>query len=267
MRGDGRGMATGKVKKKEGFLELLKTIVYALLIAGVFRTILFQPFWIPSGSMKSTLLIGDYLFISKYAYGYSAASCPTVFGVNLCPFISGRVLADEPDRGDVIVFKHPRTEEDYIKRLIGLPGDRIQMRSGVLRINGEAVGMERDGVFLDDSAGFCSDRRTVDGETVCALERWRETLPGGVAHTILNTADGMAFDDTPEFVVPEEHYFFMGDNRDNSRDSREPRASGGVGFVPFENLIGRAEVIAVSADGPFWRVWDWRFGRSFSAID
>ncbi len=243
-----------KTKKKEGFGELLKTIVYALLIAGVFRTLLFQPFWIPSGSMKSTLLIGDYLFISKYSYGYSSASCPSLFGVNLCPFIPGRILASEPDRGDVIVFKHPRTGEDYIKRLIGLPGETVQMRGGVLHIDGRRVGMERDGVFID-------------GDNGRALEVWRETLPGGVSHVALNTVDGMMFDDTPEYLVPEGQYFFMGDNRDNSRDSREPRAAGGVGFVPFENLVGRAEIIAVSADGPFWQVWNWRFGRSFMSIN
>ncbi len=259
-------MSMAKTKKKEGFGELLKTIVYALLIAGVFRTILFQPFWIPSGSMKSTLLVGDYLFISKYAYGYSSASCPTIFGVNLCPFIPGRILASEPERGDVIVFKHPRSDEDYIKRLIGLPGDTIQMRDGVLNINGEPVKMTRDGVFLDDAFGRCNDRREVGGERLCALESWTETLPNGVSHTILNTADGMTYDDTPEYVVPKGAYFFMGDNRDNSRDSREPQSSGGVGFVPFANLVGRAEVIAVSADGPFWAVWDWRFGRTLKLI-
>jgi signal peptidase I len=260
-------MARAKAKKKEGFGELLKTIVYALLIAGVFRTILFQPFWIPSGSMKSTLLVGDYLFISKYAYGYSAASCPTLFGVNLCPFLSGRILASEPERGDVIVFKHPRTDEDYIKRLVGLPGETVQMIGGVLHIDGVAAQLVEDGVFLDTASSFCEDRREVDGRRFCALSASQETLPGAArSHTVLNTADGMAFDDTPPFTVPAGHYFFMGDNRDNSRDSREPRAAGGVGFVPFENLVGRAEVIAVSADGPFWAVWNWRFSRSFSAI-
>ena len=259
-------MAKAKAKKKEGFGELLKTIVYALLIAGVFRTILFQPFWIPSGSMKPTLLIGDYLFISKYAYGYSSASCPTLFSVNLCPFISGRILASQPERGDVIVFKHPRTDEDYIKRLIGLSGDTVQMRGGVLHINDRPVGMARGGVFLDPAFGMCADSRDVGGQRMCALQAWTETLPEGTAHTILNTADGMTFDDTPEFRVPEGHFFFMGDNRDNSRDSREPRASGGVGYVPFENLVGRAEVIAVSADGPFWQVWNWRFERTFKGI-
>jgi signal peptidase I len=243
-----------KAKKKEGFGEFLKTIVYALLIAGVFRTLLFQPFYIPSGSMKSTLLIGDYLFISKYAYGYSAASCPTVFGFNLCPFLSGRVWSAEPERGDVIVFKHPRTAEDYIKRLVGMPGDTVRMSDGVLVLNGEPVPMERDGVFLDQPSGR-------------QLESWTETLPGGVSHTILNTANNMRFDNTQEFVVPEGHYFFMGDNRDNSRDSREPRAAGGVGFVPFENLVGRAEIIAISTSGAFWELWNWRLLRSLTLVD
>ncbi|TVQ54194.1 MAG: signal peptidase I [Rhodobacteraceae bacterium] len=242
-----------KAKKKGGALEFVKTIVYALLIAGVFRTVLFQPFWIPSGSMKETLLVGDYLFISKYAYGYSQASCPVVFGTNICPAFSGRLFGSEPERGDVIVFKHPRTREDYIKRLVGLPGETIQMREGVLHIDGAPVGMEREGTFTD---GF--GRR---------LEVWRETLPEGRSHRVLNMADGMTFDDTPPVVVPAGHYFFMGDNRDNSRDSREPRAAGGVGSVPFEDLVGRAEMIAFSFDGWFFEVWNWRAGRFFKRID
>jgi signal peptidase I len=243
-----------QAKKKEGAGELFKTVVYALLIAGLFRTILFQPFYIPSGSMKSTLLVGDYLFISKYAYGYSAASCPTVFGVNLCPFLGdARILSAEPERGDVIVFKHPRTREDYIKRVVGLPGETISVERGVLHIDGQPVAMERDGVFVDDQTGR-------------SLERWIETLPGDGSHVVLNTADGLRFDDTPPVTVPEGHYFFMGDNRDNSRDSREPRAAGGVGFVPFQNLVGRAEIIAISSAGAFWELWNWRLLRSFTLV-
>lgn len=242
-----------KAKKKGGAFELVKTIVYALLIAGVFRTVLFQPFWIPSGSMKDTLLVGDYLFISKYAYGYSQASCPVVFGANICPAFSGRLFGSEPARGDVIVFKHPRTREDYIKRLVGLPGETIQMRDGVLHIDGAPVSLSREGTFTDDFG-----RR---------LEVWRETFPEGSSHRVLNMADGMAFDDTPPVVVPAGHYFFMGDNRDNSRDSREPRAAGGVGSVPFEDLVGRAEIIAFSFDGWFFEVWNWRAGRFFKRVE
>ena len=250
-------------KKESSVLELIKTVVYALLIAVAFRTILFQPFWIPSGSMKSTLLCGDYLFISKYSYGYSQASCPSLFGVNLCPFISGRIFSSEPERGDVIVFKHPRSGEDYIKRLVGLPGETVQVIDGVLHINGRAVGMQQDGTFLDPARDNCVNSR---GRRDQLLERWTETLPNGVSHTVLNTGNGFPFDNTPAFSVPPGHYFMMGDNRDNSLDSRD-MSRNGVAFVPFENLIGRAEVIAVSAGGPFWALWDWRFGRTLNLIE
>lgn len=252
-----------KQPKKGGLGETVKTLVYALLIAGVFRTILFQPFWIPSGSMKPTLLVGDYLFISKFAYGYSSASCPTIFGVNLCPFIDGRIAESTPERGDVIVFKHPRSQVDYIKRLIGLPGDRIQVQGGRLWINGEELPVTRDGVFYDADVRGCAEPT----EQGCPVERWIETLPNGVEHAILNYADGLPFDNTPEYVVPEGHYFFMGDNRDNSRDSREAQATGGVGYVPAENIVGRADIIAVSASEAFWKLWSWRFGRSFTLVD
>jgi signal peptidase I len=248
--------------KKEGssLLEMVKTVAYALLIAVVFRTLLFQPFWIPSGSMKSTLLCGDYLFISKYAYGYSQASCPSVFGVNLCPFLSGRIFSSEPERGDVIVFKHPRNGEDYIKRLVGMPGETVQVTDGVLQINGQSVPLRPNGQFLDPARDNCvnSARRDV------LLESQIETLPGGREHITLNTGDNYPFDNTAAFTVPEGHFFMMGDHRDNSLDSRDMR---GVGFVPFENLIGRAEIVAVSAGGPFWAIWQWRFGRTLQAID
>ncbi|MGR3782823.1 MAG: signal peptidase I [Albimonas sp.] len=251
-----------KAPKKDGLWELVKTVVYALLIAGVFRSLLFQPFWIPSGSMKSTLLIGDFLFVSKYAYGYSAHSFP--FG--LAPF-SGRILASEPERGDVIVFKHPRSSEDYVKRLIGLPGDTIQMREGVLYINGEAAPQRPAGEFLEpvvrDQSLQCKDYPRIDGQMMCLKERFIETLPGGREHVVLNADDNASLtDNTREFKVPEGQYFFMGDNRDNSNDSRQS-----VGMVPFENLVGRADLIALSFGGEFWEVWNWRADRFFVSIE
>ncbi|MEM1315062.1 MAG: signal peptidase I [Pseudomonadota bacterium] len=246
-----------RAKKKDGLGELLKTIVYALLIAGVFRTFFFQPFWIPSGSMKSTLLIGDFLFVSKFSYGYSRHSFPW----SLAP-ISGRFFASMPERGDVVVFKHPRDNQDYVKRLIGLPGDRIQMIGGLLHINGEAAPQTADGEFVEPVvAGHnlqCRSYPRIEGEVWCAKDRLIETLPGGREHIILNADDNRSVltDNTREFEVPEGHFFFIGDNRDNSNDSRQS-----VGVVPFENLVGRADLIALSFGGAFWQVWDWRADR------
>ena len=258
-----------KAESKGGFVELVKTIVYALLLAGVIRTLFFQPFWIPSGSMKPTLLIGDFLFVNKMAYGYSRHSCP----FSLCPF-DGRILAREPVRGDVVVFKHPTNGTDYIKRLIGLPGDRVRMVDGVLHINGEALPQEPDGTFVEvnepqgpmRSMPRCMNRPVAEGGE-CLAEQAIETLPGGRQHRILDIEDGFG-DTTPEFVVPEDEFFFMGDNRDNSMDSRFPRSAGGVGFVPFENLIGRADRVMFSSAGPsMLAFWTWRPDRFFKGIE
>lgn len=252
-----------KAKKKESLGDLFMTVVYALVIAGIFRTVLFQPFWIPSGSMKSTLLIGDFLFVSKFSYGYSRHSFPWSLG----PF-EGRVFASQPERGDVIVFKHPRTGQDYVKRLIGLPGDRIQMVDGVLHLNGAAVGMERSGDFVEEvtpgSSLQCIERYPEAGKVMCRKERYIETLPNGRRHIVLNADANLSplTDNTREFIVPDGHFFFMGDNRDNSNDSRQ-----GVGMVPFENLVGRADLIALSFGGAFWEVWNWRADRFFESID
>ena len=260
-----------KAEKKEGVLETIKTIVWALVIAGVFRTLFFQPFWIPSGSMKDTLLIGDFLFVNKMAYGYSQHSCP----FSMCPFIDGRWFGSEPERGDVIVFRHPANGSDFIKRLVGLPGDTVQVRGGVLFINGEAAPQEPIDPFVETkepqgslrSVPRCvNDPVGMGGE--CAKERAIETLPNGHAHHVLDIAGGAALDDTPVFTVPEGQYFFMGDNRDNSSDSRVPRAVGGVGFVPYANLLGRADrVIFSSAGGRMLYFWTWRLDRFFERID
>ncbi|SKA36055.1 signal peptidase I [Consotaella salsifontis] len=223
-------------REKGGFGETVKVIVQALLLALVIRTFLFQPFSIPSGSMMPTLLVGDYLFVSKWSYGYSHFSLP------LSPdLFSGRILASEPERGDIVVFRKPNeVDTDYIKRLIGLPGDRVQMRNGVLYLNDEPVKREPAGMFIAD-----------DGTEV---QQYRETLPNGVSYITLDLNPNSTADNTREFLVPAGHYFMMGDNRDNSLDSRFD-----VGYVPFENLVGKARVIFFSIEGddsPF-EIWKW----------
>ncbi len=233
--------AEAKNKSGGGLWDTFKIVIQALVLALLIRTFLFQPFSIPSGSMEDTLLVGDFLFVSKYAYGYSRYSLPfspDVFG-------GGRIFASEPKRGDIIVFKWPGDNStDYIKRLIGLPGDHIQMIDGVLHINGEPVQMD----LVDGDPNSPSRSRVL---------HYRETLPNGVSYEIRDSLNGGPLDNTPEFVVPEGHYFFMGDNRDNSADSRDPNSH--VGYVPFENLVGRAEVIFFSVDegAQAWEFWRW----------
>ncbi|MEP2531127.1 signal peptidase I [Shimia sp.] len=273
-------------KKDGGVVETIKTVVYALLIAGVFRTLFFQPFWIPSGSMKDTLLIGDFLFVNKMTYGYSYASCPSVripaVGINidakdLCGWLDGdntRLLGGDPERGDVVVFRHPVTGLDFIKRLTGLPGDKIQMIAGVLHINGDAVKLEDGGMF-EETAGPQGPQRLsprcengpVGAGGLCVKSRQIETLPNGVAHSILNIGNQQS-DHTGIYTVPDGHYFFMGDNRDNSTDSRVAQAARGVGYVPYENLIGRADRIMFSSAGTsMFAFWTWRSDRFFKGVN
>ncbi|WP_368184754.1 signal peptidase I [Aestuariibius sp. HNIBRBA575] len=273
-----------------GVWETVKTVVYALLIAGAFRTFLFQPFWIPSGSMKDTLLIGDFLFVNKMAYGYSYASCPSIripaVGIDIsaedfCGVFKGsdsRLFGSEPERGDVVVFRHPTRGDDFIKRMIGLPGDRIQMIDGVLQINGEAVIIEEDGFFIETyeqqgplgNTPMCMNGSVGIGGD-CMKERMYETLPNGVRHAILNARDDNPrpfTDNSGVYVVPEGEYFLMGDNRDNSGDSRVPATQRGVGFVPLEDIVGRADRIMFSSAGrSMFAFWTWRSDRFFKAIE
>ncbi|MFV0292649.1 MAG: signal peptidase I [Paracoccus sp. (in: a-proteobacteria)] len=258
-----------RAEKKEGIWETVKTIFWALIIAGIFRTMFFQPFWIPSGSMKDTLLIGDFLFVNKMAYGYSAVSCP----FSMCP-IEDRILASEPERGDVVVFRHPTRNVDFIKRVIGLPGDRIQMQNGRLILNDKPVKYEELPDFIEGKAPQgsqklmprCANAPVPEGGE-CIKKRMTEILPEGASHNVLNITDGWIADDTPVFTVPEGHYFFMGDNRDNSEDSRFPALTGGLGFVPEKYLIGRADRIMFSSAGrSLLYFWTWRGDRFFKAI-
>jgi signal peptidase I len=243
---------TQGVKRQEGGIaETARVIVHALIIALVIRTFLFQPFNIPSGSMERTLLVGDYLFVSKYSYGYSHYSLP--FSP---PLFSGRIWSANPQRGDVVVFRLPKDDSiDYIKRVIGLPGDRIQMINGLLHINGEPVKRERIEDFVDENHQ--------------TRQRWRETLPNGVSFVTLKAPEGSFKDNTEVYEVPPGRFFMMGDNRDNSTDSR---FLGEVGYVPLENIIGRAQVIFFSIGGGehAWEVWTWpwsvRWGRLLTLV-
>ncbi len=270
-----RDIAKAKKKKKakgqESWLETIKTVFWAVLIALLVRTFAYEPFSIPSGSMLPGLLVGDYLFVSKFSYGYSRYSFP--WSPKL---FSGRMLEGKAERGDVVVFRLPTdTKIDYIKRVIGLPGDTVQVKAGRLHINGKIVERRRVGQVVvyereEESGRF---RETL-------YQVYVETPPGGRQHRIYERSDAdFGSDNTPEYVVPAGQYFMMGDNRDNSCDSRfspaynpvgpnGQRCSQVVGYVPFENFVGRAEFLFFSTDGSaeLWEVWKWPFAIRYGRL-
>lgn len=238
-------------QQKQNLWETLKSMAVAIIIAFAFRSFAYQPFHIPSGSMKGNLLIGDYLFASKFEYGYSRYSFP--FGL---PLFEGRILESQPKRGDIIIFRLPtNTNIDYIKRVIGLPGDKIQVKEGILYINGEEIPRTRIEDFVDE-----------DGTRI---PQYIETLPNGVKYKVLDADPEGELDNTNVYTVPEDHYFVMGDNRDNSTDSRVLKS---VGFIPKENIVGKAKIIFFSVGGghSLFEVWKWmtefREDRFFNKI-
>ncbi|MDE2580887.1 MAG: signal peptidase I [Rhodospirillales bacterium] len=246
-------MAASKAKRSSsGLSENVKTIVYAGLIAVFIRTFLFEPFNIPSGSMIPTLLVGDYLFVEKYSYGYSRYSFP--FSPDL---FNGRIFGSVPHRGDVMVFRYPPDPSiDYIKRVIGLPGDKVQVQNGQLFVNGKEVPRRADGTYVDDESGISM-----------VLRQYKESLPPSgtgkpVVHAILKATDAGDANNTGVYTVPPGELFVMGDNRDNSADSRF------WGFVPMQNLVGKAELIFFSIDAryPWWEVWEWPFEIRWNRI-
>ena len=247
-----------KVKKEENFFVFLVKLIGIVLI---FRSFFFAPFNIPSESMLPRLLVGDYLLAQKWPYGFSKHSLPFS-----APLIPGRLFASQPERGDVVIFKAPPLDNvDYIKRVIGLPGDTVQMVGGVLHLNGQPVKKQRIADFVVPLSpntqcaigGF--EANTPKGEPACRYLRFRETLPGGRSYEVLDFGHAPQ-DDTPPVIVPEGDLFLMGDNRDNSQDSRfPPTPGGGIGLVPQENLVGKAGVVMWSTDGSSeWiKPWTW----------
>ena len=256
-------------KTKSPIYELISTLIVALVLAGVIRTIFFQPFWIPTGSMKPNLLVGDFLFVNKFSYGFSRYSCP----FSICP-IKGRIFFSEPKRGDVVVFRHPKSGKDYIKRVIGLPGDKVRLLKGELFINESKLIREELPDFLEKkieqgsmkTVPQCANEPVPFGNENCIKYQSKETLENGKSYRILDLGQNIG-DDTPDFIIGENEYFFIGDNRDNSLDSRFDRQFGGVGLVAKEYLIGKASMILFSSSGnSIFYFWSWRKDRFFKVI-
>jgi signal peptidase I len=260
-------------EKKESSSSLLRFVLAVAILAWVFRSFVAAPFNIPSGSMLPTLYIGDYLVVSKWPYGFSRYSFP--FGV---PEFKGRIFASLPQRGDVVVFRHPSENSDLIKRVIGIPGDTVEVRDGRLILNGRPV--QRDPLPPTAVAlSANSPCRAVPPATpavvtlsgnrpVCVYRAFLERLPGGPSYTVLDQVDHGAADNFPETTVPADHIFLMGDNRDDSLDSRFGSYEDGIGMVPTENLIGRASFTFWSTDGSvtYVKPWTWFTGLRGSRI-
>ncbi|WOE73995.1 signal peptidase I [Alterisphingorhabdus coralli] len=255
--------------QKEEWTDFFKFLIKLLLVILIFRSFVFSPFNIPSESMQPRLLIGDYLFVSKWSYGYSKYSLP--YSV---PLIPGRIFASEPERGDVVVFKAPPVNDvDYIKRVIGLPGDTVQIVNGEVVLNGTLVPREKlsdfvipvtENMISANDGEPCYrpefEERAEDGTRHCRYPRYRETLPNGKSYAVLDLQNAGFPDNSGVYTVPEEHMFLMGDNRDRSQDSRFPQVAGqGIGMVPQENLVGKASFTVFSTDGSAsWLLpWTW----------
>jgi signal peptidase I len=268
--------AQTRKRKKGGLGETTRFLVLLFLFAVLLRTLVVAPFVIPSGSMLPQMMIGDYLFVAKWPYGYSRHSIP----YGLAGF-KGRIFESAPARGDVVVFRYPGSGDDYVKRLIGLPGDRIQMRGGRLFLNGKQVPKVRIADYLMPvtpnsrcryvEQGLAPPLVVQEGKRFCRYPRYRETLPGGRSYEVLDQHDGPG-DHTPVLTVPKDHYFMMGDNRDDSADSRFPRTLDGVGMLPADHLVGRAMIVFFSTDGSaeWTKPWTWfsaarweRIGRTY----
>ncbi len=257
VEGDTIKVEAPKMTPAEEAWDLAKTVFFAVAIALVLRIVIFQPFNIPSGSMKPNLLVGDFLVVSKPTFGYSRASL--VYPLTRLP-MEGRIFSGEPDRGDVVVFKNQKDgNKDYIKRVIGMPGDEIRMIGGRLHINGSAVPKQK----INDNGGDCG------GYTA---PQYKETLDNGVSYIVQEcNGDNSRLDNVGPYQVPAGHYFMMGDNRDQSQDSR---VTAQVGYVPLDDIVGRAERLFFSVDGSeaaIWQIWKWpfsiRYGRILSSVE